>query len=361
MTNVDVTYPSPYDIEVELPPVPRAFVAFDHGPQGDPGPAGPQGPPGSPTLLASTPAHLGRWSYAPITAPPGTSPVVASVSAGAGLAVTAPSTGVPDRALMLLPGVHRDVEVRATIAPPAPQAIVAHLPQVGIALRVADNGDGTTSGLIADSNVASHVYRSIWSGLWEWPADGHSGSLRLAAGAVSTTTRRRELVARSAQRSSIGDVYRVGPTPADWAAALAGGDLVDIDGPVDPEYAQTGVAATVFGDAVGVTAGAGSATKAPAVESASIRLTDVAPDTPHPLSIYPLRMAFRVEGNTSKLKVWPSGAPEPDWQAVIDWVAPTDGSAPMSLPPDGQVGLVANHLEGDAQIIYDSIEIIDLY
>lgn len=58
MATVSVDYPDDYDIEVQMPPVPRAFWANDYGPKGKPGDPGTDGAPGAipPSVLADRPA-----------------------------------------------------------------------------------------------------------------------------------------------------------------------------------------------------------------------------------------------------------------------------------------------------------------
>lgn len=238
---------------------------------------------------------------------------------------------------------YSDVEVLVRIDEPSEIAGGGMMPQVGLALRITDDGD--TGAFVNIHNNIAGSYGPLYAGVWTFDhaSDGSSSIGIETQGQPDLMVRR--AVIRGHQRVNIfgkwRDAFDLDVPPGFFAK----GDKVEIDtGDSDYDRSSATILGYVidYGWLVDSPAGTSSA-KAWAADRGimSIPAGDRYPADPRPTRrTYPAWLRARILGSRLQVKEWVDGAPEPGGWWTIDLSKEPD------LPDKGRIGLVANHIWG---------------
>lgn len=254
-----------------------------------------------------------------------------------------------NREVWTLPGTRTDSEMRTLIMPPSVMNPAVCTPQMGHAHRLVDNGNGTVSAFIVDTNVFGYVYQTLFAAVWQWDKPG-TGSLTIAAATTSTSIPERYF--------TIAKVRRVAGTPAldSFFGSMPGGADFGSGVPIvaagcdDTTYNQSTNTLLVGPDSVTILNTTGqTAAKAMAAEIGTVKYGPPAVNAINPRKLYPAYVASRVFGKTLQVKAWSAGSQEPAWGATgsmfvsVDFTSSVDVTVPTG---PGLNGYVVNHLQG---------------
>ncbi len=239
---------------------------------------------------------------------------------------------------------YSDVEVLVRLDEPSAIAGGRMTPQVGLALRLTDDGHGNGAFVNIQNNIAG-AYGPLYAGLWtfEREADGSAHMDIRTQGQPDFMVRR--AVIRGHQRVDLlggwKDAFDLDAPPGFFAK----GDKVRIDVD-DADYDQS--SATILGYLIGygwlVDSPPGASSAKPWAADRGVMTIPAGtryPADPRPVRrTYPAWLRARILGSRLYVKEWVDGALEPaGWWSI-------DLSKEPDLPAKGRIGLITNHIWG---------------
>lgn len=262
------------------------------------------------------------------------------------------------RQIVALPGSATDSEMHSVIYPPSAMNPAVCTPQMGHAHRVRDNGNGTWSAFIFDTNIFGFTYNTIWNAVWQFSPNPPTAGLVIAAAA--------QAVAMTDRTAYISSVQRNAGTPAldiisftKQGIPFAVGDQLVVTPAVDATYAQASAPVVLAtADLIAVQNAGESTLKAKALDGGTVQYKAPAANSADPRRNYPMHLVSRVVGKVGMVKTWLAGDPVPGWQSVVDFGATGDVTVPTGL---GANGYVVNHLYGAGNYVeYGDTDVVIL-